>query len=336
MSTFAAELRDLVTKFAGDRADQEAGPQARRETWAELIDLGLRDVALPEEHGGPGGTLADLVAVVATLAESRLATPIVEESVGRWACALSGVELPEPVTVGTSVQPVGGASTLVLPWGRDCEAAVVCADGEARLLRLADIPLTHDEDLADLPSDVVPWSDIDWASCVPLQVTQAQVRARRALLRSAALLGATRGAYALTRDYVAGREQFGAPLLRLAPVASNLAVMRVHLVEAEAALQRALDGGEPSPGQQVPSEILVCAVTVAAASTEVAAIAHQLHGAIGTTGEYPLARLTRAIWAWRDADQPVAEYERELGERAIAAGPDEFWDSLTAWDTVLG
>jgi acyl-CoA dehydrogenase len=51
----------------------------------------------------------------------------------------------------------------------------------------------------------------------------------------------------------------------------------------------------------------------------VAAIAHQLHGAIGTTEEHRLRLTTTRLWSWRDEDGSEAECFAELGRAALAA-----------------
>jgi acyl-CoA dehydrogenase len=48
-------------------------------------------------------------------------------------------------------------------------------------------------------------------------------------------------------------------------------------------------------------------ITAATAATDVARLAHQLHGATGITREYPLHRLTRRLRAWPDTE--TAEHE---------------------------
>ena len=51
----------------------------------------------------------------------------------------------------------------------------------------------------------------------------------------------------------------------------------------------------------------------------VAAIAHQLHGAIGTTEEHRLRLTTTRLWSWRDEAGSEAECFAELGAAALAA-----------------
>jgi len=64
----------------------------------------------------------------------------------------------------------------------------------------------------------------------------------------------------------------------------------------------------------------------------VAAIAHQLHGAIGTTEEHRLRLTTTRLWSWRDEDGTAAECFAELGRAALdAAGRPQggLWPWLT-------
>lgn len=69
---------------------------------------------------------------------------------------------------------------------------------------------------------------------------------------------------------------------------------------------------------------------VAAAATYVARLAHQLHGAMGITAEYPLHRLTRRLWAWRDTETAEHEWARRLGAATIAGGESALWTEISA------
>ena len=60
-----------------------------------------------------------------------------------------------------------------------------------------------------------------------------------------------------------------------------------------------------------------------------AAIAHQVHGAIGFTHEHSLHFATRRLWAWREEFGADAWWAERLGQAAIAAGAAGFWPALT-------
>lgn len=155
---------------------------------------------------------------------------------------------------------------------------------------------------------------------------------RLALARSAALIGGCWGAYDMTKQYVIDRHQFGAPLIKIASVSTNLAHMVVSIRTAESALRRAL----AISGDPVATELRrlgsVASARIAAAqcATVVARTAHQLHGAVGITTEYGLHRYTRALWAQRDADQSELRWCERLGSAALAVDEADFWEQLTA------
>jgi alkylation response protein AidB-like acyl-CoA dehydrogenase len=136
----------------------------------------------------------------------------------------------------------------------------------------------------------------------------------------------------MTRGYVREREQFGRPLVGIPAVASSLAMMRVHVLQTRAALARATEcwqAPDPVPAR-CANAAAVARLTAATAATDVARIAHQLHGAIGITREYPLHRLTRRLWAWRDADTAEHEWALSLGAATIAGGEPALWDEISA------
>jgi acyl-CoA dehydrogenase len=63
----------------------------------------------------------------------------------------------------------------------------------------------------------------------------------------------------------------------------------------------------------------------AEAATEGAAIAHQVHGAIGFTKEHILHRFTLRLLAWRDDFGNESYWAAELGKRVAQRGADAFW-----------
>ncbi|KMO27369.1 hypothetical protein VQ03_30580 [Methylobacterium tarhaniae] len=66
------------------------------------------------------------------------------------------------------------------------------------------------------------------------------------------------------------------------------------------------------------------------AAGQAAAIAHQVHGAIGFTEEHRLHLYTGRLRAWRDAFGREAEWAQVLGRHLIAAGPEGLWPAITA------
>jgi acyl-CoA dehydrogenase len=58
----------------------------------------------------------------------------------------------------------------------------------------------------------------------------------------------------------------------------------------------------------------------------VARLAHQVHGAIGTTREHPLHRLTLRLWSWRDDFGSERHWQQELGRLVLDSDP---WEVIT-------
>ncbi|MGH3242045.1 MAG: acyl-CoA dehydrogenase family protein [Spirillospora sp.] len=324
MSPLAEEIRHLVD----DMVRREGVPDTadeQRALWTRLRELGLSRIGIDEEHGGSGGTFDDLMVVVETLAAHGTSQPIVEAATADWTLSHTG-PLDDPFTtlvlLDEPLDTDGAVELRGVPWARDAERLVICAPGDTTLVVDLDAATVRPgENLAGEPRDTVRLTATSLAALDPAP-EYAVIRARLALLWSAAVTGAAHGAYRLTRTYVAERHQFGAPLLKIPAVATNLALMRVELVQADAALAQARG--------MDPAAAATARIVTASAATKIAQIAHQLHGAIGITMEYPLHRRTRRLWAWRDAVATERSWAEDLGRRAAAAGEDGIWTRLTA------
>jgi acyl-CoA dehydrogenase len=104
-----------------------------------------------------------------------------------------------------------------------------------------------------------------------------------------------------------------------------------NLVQADAALALATEAAEgPVDPDRAAAAVTVARITTAAVATELARLAHQLHGAMGVTREYPLHRYTRRLWAWRDAVASERTWSDQLGRRTAALGEETAWMELTS------
>lgn len=313
-----SELRDLVRDVVRDGG----------RPWDTLTELGLTTVGVAEQAGGSGGELRDLVEIAESLAEHGAGTPLAEHATACWAMGGSAA-LPALGTVAYTTHPPSDAVRLTVPWAATpaSHVVVLAENGPLTVLDTGGegVVITPGTDAAGQPLDQL---EAPAGPFVPLTGVETEaVSARLALLRSAAMVGAARGAYHLTRDHVRTREQFGRPLVQLPAVATALARFRVEIIQAEAALATALaDAGTPSAYPAAAAARVVCG----AAATEAAQLAHQLHGAIGITQEYGLHPFTRLLWALRDADRPEEHWATALGERVLADGEPHLWNELTA------
>jgi len=128
----------------------------------------------------------------------------------------------------------------------------------------------------------------------------------------------------LTTRYAVEREQFGRPIARfqavqnhLVRVAEETACARVSSDVAAAALA----AGQP----QAADWTAMASVTVSGAARVVSAGAHQVHGAMGMTREYPLALFTRRLWSWRAEYGSERAWQRLVGRTVAARRAEEYW-----------
>jgi acyl-CoA dehydrogenase len=195
------------------------------------------------------------------------------------------------------------------------------AEGQSGWVAVANVPASAVLASVNLAGEPVGQLTLDGVSvsesalAVVPAATAAAVRDRHAVLRAAAIGGAIERACQLTTQHVAVREQFGRPLITLQAVAHGLAELAAQRDLVTAAVDAAL--AAPGPGTAAAAR--ACAARSAGVAT---AIAHQLHGAIGITREYPLHLVTRRLWAWRDADGSQRLWEQRLGAQVLAGQHD--------------
>ncbi|MDQ3946784.1 MAG: hypothetical protein M3357_16840 [Actinomycetota bacterium] len=127
------------------------------------------------------------------------------------------------------------------------------------------------------------------------RVTEA--RRRAAAVASAEMAGAMRRVAEMTAAYVAERQQFGRPIAAFQVVSHGAARLATLAEGATWSARAACRMAEPEATHAAKGWI-------SRASSEAAALAHQLHGAIGFTEEYGLQRLTKRLrtlrFAWGD------------------------------------
>ena len=138
-------------------------------------------------------------------------------------------------------------------------------------------------------------------------------------------------------QYASDRVQFGKPIGKNQAIQQQLALLAGEVAAARVA---AIVACADAPHADAPhAGTTDCAATVFSAAvakircgeaaSRAAAIAHQVHGAIGFTQEHPLHFATRRLWAWREQFGTDAQWAARLGRAAIQAGADGFWPALS-------
>ncbi|MXO76016.1 hypothetical protein GRI40_12395 [Altererythrobacter aerius] len=164
-----------------------------------------------------------------------------------------------------------------------------------------------------------------------LGLLTADQRAFAALARAKQMAGALDAILSMTVAHVQERSQFGRPLAGFQAVQHQLAVLGGEVAAGRAAADHAIARiAEGATGDAATLPIGVARVRVGEAASRAAAIAHQLHGAIGYTREHRLHRYTTALWAWRDQFGTQTYWSRAVGRLVLARDAGDLWPMVTA------
>ncbi|WP_109526578.1 MULTISPECIES: acyl-CoA dehydrogenase family protein [Nocardia] len=312
------------------------------DAWNIVADAGLPWISVPESAGGQGGSLGDALAVLQVAGRHAVPLPLAETGMlGGWLLSAAGATVGDgPITVvparsEDSVSWDGRRVTGVVhrvPWARTAERVVLLVpqgDGwSVAVLARARVRVDEQANLAGEPRDTVYMDQV-----VPIEVHPAPagvdpdtLAVRGALSRVTLMAGAVERVLEITLRYTGERKQFGRAIGEFQAVQQHL----VHLAQqaAVAAMAAEIAGREVERGggRFEVSAAKTVADDVARIATRAA---HQAHGAMGATREYPLHHLTRRLWAWSREYGDGARWAREIGDEVVAGGPDRLWPLIT-------
>lgn len=341
-----ALLAEMLDGLLGERITPELlaaaeGGALPSDLWTALQELGVTRSVLPEADGGSGLTWPEVRVVAAAAGRYLLPLPLPEHLVALQLCRRAG--LPTGADMLTLAPPghrlslsgsagaarVSGTAERV-PWGRSADAVVAVvtdADGRDWLL-LVDrtaARVTPQRSLAGEPRDHLAF-DAAPAEALRLDGAGESLLLFGAAMRAAQIGGALDGILSLTTGHAHLRSQFGRPLAKFQAIQLQLATLAgetAATVAAGVAAFRALGRGDAA--------IAVAAAKARADASALrgAAIAHQVHGAIGVSQEYRLQHATRRLWSWRGEFGDGRLWRERLGRRVLAGGSAGFWSLLT-------
>jgi acyl-CoA dehydrogenase len=325
-------LRDTVERLLAEhcvpaRVTAAAKTGWDATAWRALERTGLTLVGSPEELGGSGGDLASAADIAVAAGAAAAPVPLTETLTAGMLLAHAGLPIPPgPLTLAMTAHRQQTLSRV--PYGRLATTVAVGVDEGGEWLAVAAHPVRVrlGRNMAGEPRDDVSLgADTEVRGADAGTADYAQ-RLRR-LFRSLLIAGAAQRALELSLAYVTEREQFGRPLAKLPTIQQELARMAGEVALISAATQAAVADDPPAAGT-IPA-VLAAKAQASQSAGVVAAIAHQLHGAIGTTEEHHLRLTTTRLWSWRDEDSPAAECLAELGRAAIRAGSGGLWPWLS-------
>jgi acyl-CoA dehydrogenase len=153
-----------------------------------------------------------------------------------------------------------------------------------------------------------------------------------AAMRAVQIGGALQAILSLATDYAQERVAFERTISKFQAVQHNLAKLAGETAAAVAAASSAADTIQTMDtfNDAVFFETAAAKIRAGEAAGQGAAIAHQVHGAIGFTEEHILHRFTQRLWAWRDDFGNESEWAVQLGEFVAKGGADELWPLLAS------
>jgi len=344
-------LTDTVAEIFSAVCTDDALRAAERdgfapEAWSAVAEAGLPWISVPEEAGGEGGDLADALAVLRLAGYHALPLPLAETGVlAGWLLAASGLRAARvPTTVASGPDLAWSAGTVRgtaghVAWGRAAEHVVVLApagDGAVvAVFNSADLRVEQHANLAGEPRDTVHFDGAAPLASAPAGpgVSAETLRRRGALTRVVLMAGAVGRIRDITVRYTGERQQFGKPIGRFPGVQQHVVsvAQQAAMLEMAADLLCAAAVADPGLTGQAAMFQLPAAKSIASDTATIAtAAAHQAHGAMGMTQEYPLHNLTRRLWAWTREYGTGTQAADELGAIVAAMGADAFWPAIAS------
>lgn len=316
--------------------------------WSALEEAGLPLALVPEAAGGVGLAAADVAQLIRRGAYHSVPLPLPETMLANRLWADAGGEIAEGAVTLAPTNPCdrltlvsrGGSARLsgtahAVPWAAQSARQLVLArndDGEAFLCRLrSDGSASNKQrrNVAFEPRDEITFDamavDADDVRPAPAYLEAGGLMAYGAAIRAQQLVGGMERCmdYALT--YANERVQFGRPIGKFQAIQHMLAVAAGHFAAASAAADALLESERLGDDEFA---VAIAKARAGEAAGHVAAICHQVHGAMGFTQEHPLHFATRRLWAWRDEFGAEAYWQERIGRLICAQGGDGFWPFL--------
>lgn len=324
-------MADLLAHFSGPTVEPDA-----EAVWSALSEVGIARLTGPEETGGSGAGWAEAATLLRLSAAAGVEVPYAETDliVGPLRRAAG---MDDSVT-GTATLAVLGAGGLAraVPWAGSTDS-VICVrkmpgsgSGPARF-EVAEVVTSRVEVAPVEGISAVPMGDValpsggEWSEVGADSVVDA-IR-RGALARAVQCVGAAEGILDAAITHSTTRTQFGRALADFQSVQNMVVDIAAETMLARAAVDQAVadaietDFRGPLTGSRVAVARSVVSRTLAVAVRNV----HQVHGALGTTHEHPLHRLTLPALQWRGEFGSAALWESALADAAITGGKDVVW-----------
>lgn len=346
-------VAETAARILADLADPQTINRAKDEAWAAplwraLAEAGLTLAWVPEKLGGGGAGMAEGFDALRVAGRFAVPVPLAETMLAGWLLARAGIPSPNgPMTVAPArpkeriaLQSDGTLSGRArgVPFGRGAEHFAVLAESDAgasvALVKADAVRIAEGRNLADEPSNTLMFERARPLALAPAPagLDPTTLLLMGAAVRSTQTAGALEAVLAMSVRYANERVAFERPIAKFQAVQHNLARLAGETAAAVAAAGSAADAiaNAQAFDEGVRLEAISAKIRCAEAAQEGAAIAHQVHGAIGFTKEHVLHRFTLRMLAWRDDFGHESHWAVALGHLVAAHGADAFWPLIAS------
>ncbi|MDB5574175.1 MAG: acyl-CoA dehydrogenase-like [Tardiphaga sp.] len=346
-------VAETAEKIFTDLADGQTIIAAKNDSWrgplwSALSDAGLPLSWVPEEQDGSDASLAEGFSVLSAAGRHAVAVPLAETMLAGWLLAQAGIASPADAMTIAPAAPkdkitLDADGTLTgrarfVPFAKAAKhIAVLAANGAGHSIALVDAKACRIEDGHNLSSDDSNTVVFDHVTPLTIKPAPANFNPLSPLLmgivaRSLQIAGALEAMLEITVQYSNERVAFEKKISKFQAVQHNLARLAGETSAALAAASSAADAiaNATSFDDAIFLEAAAAKIRCAEAADKGAAIAHQVHGAIGFTSEHILHRFTLRALAWRDDFGNESYWAVELGRLVAARGADDLWPLLAS------
>ncbi len=316
--------------------------------WNALEEAGLTQPRVGEDLGGPGLSVMDSMAIIRTAGAFAVPVPLAENLIASALLWRGGI-LP-PMGMMT-IAPVRWKDKIILetdgslsgtvnkvPFAGDCDHIVVVAestDGKVHvaLVELNNCAIVEYPNKAGEGRDQVCFDGVTPHQSAEIEsgVTVNSTITFGAMVRATQIAGALEALLDMSVQYAGERVAFERPISKFQAVQHNLARLAEEASTAVAIANSAAYTHENIHDDDgIFLEVASAKIRAGEAAGEGAAIAAQVHGAIGFTDEHILHRYSHRLWEWRDDFGNESEWALRLGKAFCARGGVAMWPKLTA------
>lgn len=278
--------------------------------WTTIEDSGFTDAWVDEAAGGADLSWHDTFGLLLAAGRHALPLPLGPTMYVRSLLAQAGhAQILGCATLATQAiqAPLGEVVAHAVPFGRVAAWVAMNLNGKAWLLPTTaashEGPAVHGSLQSRLRWATWPADAISLGEAKPLREVGAA-------LWAGMMAGAMTAVLERTVAYANERSQFGKSIGKFQAIQQQLSQMAEHVHAVHMAAEMAFAHGAPASGDPLAA---LAKGRASEAVSLVAATAHGVHGAMGTTAEYPLHLWTRRLHEWRMDFGSEALWQRLLG-----------------------